>query len=54
MQKVVETMAGIVRGKKFETTVAFPTIPGQTIVETLARFMRIKKSLKQRLDFQQS
>ena len=31
------------RGKKFETTDGFPTIPVQKSVETMARFLRGKK-----------
>ena len=36
-------MARFVRGKKFETTNGFPTIPEQESVETMARFVRRKK-----------
>ena len=36
-------MARFGRGKKFETTVGFPTIPVQESVETMARFVREKK-----------
>jgi len=32
-----------VRGKKFETTDGFPTIPVQKMVETMARFESEKK-----------
>ena len=39
---------------KFETTDGFPTIPVQKSVETMARFGKGEKTLKQRMDFQQS
>jgi len=54
VQKSVETMARFESVKKLETTVGFQTIPVDTIVAAMARFVRGKKSLKQRLDFQQS
>ena len=43
MEEIVETMGRFVTGKKFETTVGFPTIPVQNIVATMARFLRGKK-----------
>ena len=46
-------MARFGRGKKFETTDGFPTIPVQRSVETMGRFVR-EKSLKQRMDIKQS
>jgi len=46
-------MARFGRGKKFETTYGFQTIPGQKKVETMAIFVRGKK-FEQRMDFQQS
>ena len=46
-------MARFVRGKKFETTDGFATIPVQKSAKTMARFGRGKK-LKHRRDFQQS
>ena len=36
-------MARFVRGKKYETTDGFSTIPVQKSVETMARFVRGKK-----------
>ena len=36
-------MARFVRGKKFETTDGFPTIPVEKSVETMARFVRGKR-----------
>ena len=36
-------MARFVRGKKFETTDGFPTIPVEKTVETMARFVRGKR-----------
>ena len=36
-------MARLVRGKKFETTDRFPTIPAPKSVETVDRFGRRKK-----------
>ena len=47
-------MARFRRRKNFETTDRFPTIPVQKSVETIARFRTGEKSLKQRMDFQQS
>ena len=35
-------MARFVRGKKFETTDGFPTIPVRKILETMARFVKEK------------
>ena len=46
-------MTRFLRGKNFKTTDGFPTIPVQKGVETMARFRR-RKSLTQRMDFQQS
>ena len=43
VQIIFETMARIVRGKKFERSVGVPTIPVQVICETMARFVRGKK-----------
>ena len=46
-------MARFGRGKKFETTDGFATIPVQKSVKTMARFGRGKKLIERR-DFQQS
>ena len=48
-----ETMARFGRREKFETTDGCPTIPVQKSFETMAR-MEEEKTLKQRMDFQQS
>ena len=37
-QNCVETKARFLRGKTFETTDGFPTIPVQKSIETMARF----------------
>ena len=46
-------MARFGRVKKFETTDGFPTIPVPTSVANMASLSE-EKSLKQRMDFQQS
>ena len=46
-------MAIFGRGKKFETTDGFPTIPVEKSVETMARFVRGKK-FETTMDLQES
>ena len=42
VQIIFETMARLGRGKTFETTVGYLTVPVQNTFDTLARFVRGK------------
>ena len=54
VQKTVAGMARFGRGKTFETTDGFQTIPVQKRVLKLWLDLSEEKSLKQRMDFEQS